>query len=288
MKFVSYNIQYSRGKDGVYNLNRIADAVRRADIIGLQEVTRNFPQVPDVDQPASLGQLLPEYFWTYGAAVDIDAGSALVGGRAISKRLQFGTMLLSRWPILSKRLLLLPRVKTFCKHDIQNVALEAIIDTPGGAVRVYVTHLNHLSSATRQLQLEWLVPKLFAVVNEGASVSGGEWQQMRETPVPVGFVVLGDFNMQPDSAEYLTAVGMPDYYHGKLITSNHWVDSWQQVGHTEENNITWYDEAQNFKTGLRLDYGFVSPELAGKVAAAWIDHHCDASDHQPYWLELDF
>ena len=41
------------------------------------------------------------------------------------------------------------------------------------------------------------------------------------------------------------------------------------------------------KTGLRLDYGFVSPDLAAKVVSAHIDQENPASDHQPYWFELD-
>ena len=68
MNFVSYNIQYSKGKDGVYDLERIADTVRGADIIGLQEVTQNFSEAPDSDQPVSLSDLLSEYFWTLPTA----------------------------------------------------------------------------------------------------------------------------------------------------------------------------------------------------------------------------
>ena len=59
MKITSYNIQYGKGKDGRFDLARIADAVRDADIIGLQEVTRNLPGVPpelaDVIRPKLTG-----------------------------------------------------------------------------------------------------------------------------------------------------------------------------------------------------------------------------------------
>ena len=37
---MTYNIHYSQGKDDLYNLERIADAVRDADVIALQEVVR--------------------------------------------------------------------------------------------------------------------------------------------------------------------------------------------------------------------------------------------------------
>ena len=44
MKLASYNIQYGIGLDGRYDAGRIADAVRGADVIALQEVSRNIPQ----------------------------------------------------------------------------------------------------------------------------------------------------------------------------------------------------------------------------------------------------
>ena len=74
VKLATYNIQYSKGKDGRFELDRIADAVRDADVICLQEVVRNVPGIPDPDQPARLGELLPQHHWVYGPAVDLDAG----------------------------------------------------------------------------------------------------------------------------------------------------------------------------------------------------------------------
>ena len=42
VKVVTYNIQYGVGLDGRYDLERIIDAVKDADIIAFQEVTRGF------------------------------------------------------------------------------------------------------------------------------------------------------------------------------------------------------------------------------------------------------
>ena len=72
MKFVTYNIQYSLGKDGTYDLERTVEAVRGADIIALQEVTRNFRQGTDPDQPGRIAELLPDFYWIYGPPVDLD------------------------------------------------------------------------------------------------------------------------------------------------------------------------------------------------------------------------
>ncbi len=48
---------------------------------------------------------------------------------------------------------------------------------------------------------------------------------------------------------------------------------------------TWYDLEEDKSLPLRLDYGFVSPDLADKVQIARIDEDATGSDHQPYWFE---
>ena len=50
MRFVTYNIQYGKGRDGHFDLRRIADAVREADVIALQEVERYSIRSGTVDQ----------------------------------------------------------------------------------------------------------------------------------------------------------------------------------------------------------------------------------------------
>ncbi len=293
MKIVSYNIQYSKGLDGAFDLGRVAKAVGDADIICLQEVVRNLPGVPDADQPARLSQLLPQYYIAFGAALDIDGGSSIVDGRAVSKRIEFGNMILSRWPIISTRNFILPGSGLYEDSDMQNCALEAVVDTPDGLLRVYSTHLNYRRSSVRAQQLEWLVPKTFAIASEGlgvsgqaidASVGGEDWDGITMPPSPQDFVVCGDFNLTPKCREYETIVGEEDYFYGRRVSHDRWVDSWVRAGHDESNSSTWAD-SQN-QNPLRLDYGFVSPSLVSKVKRAWIDQECVASDHKPYWFEL--
>ncbi len=61
MKIVTYNIQFGLGKDGRFDLERIAGEVDGADIIALQEVERYWQRSGNVDQPARLGQILDRY-----------------------------------------------------------------------------------------------------------------------------------------------------------------------------------------------------------------------------------
>ena len=90
MRLVTYNIQYGIGLDGRFDLGRIADAVRGADLIALQEVSRNNPSNGGIDMVAGLCDLLPDYFHAYGAPFEVDMGSAVENGRAVTRSFQFG------------------------------------------------------------------------------------------------------------------------------------------------------------------------------------------------------
>lgn len=287
MKFVSYNIQYSRGKDGKHDLGRIAQAVEGADVIALQEVVRNMPDVPDADQPARLSELLPDYYWVYGPPFDIDAGGPGPDGRPVNRRGQFGNMLLSRYPILSSRLFLLPSVRNYGRLNIQCGALEGMIDLPGGPLRVYSVHLDSVSGSQRLAQIDYLMPRIQDVPRNGGTWNGVEIFGRPEIPLNEDFVVMGDCNLIPGSPEYRRIAGAPDYFYGQLVTARHWADTWTLAGHDLDEGITWYDEDTDWKTGSRLDYGFVSAELAARVTGARIDDDAPGSDHQPYWFDLD-
>src|SRR5215469_15750144 len=104
MLFVTYNIQFGCGRDGRINLDRIAAAIKDADVVALQEVERNWrSDQPHPDQAARLGELLPRYHWVHGATTDLDGSAVGVEGRVDNIRRRFGNMILSRWPIASTR-----------------------------------------------------------------------------------------------------------------------------------------------------------------------------------------
>ena len=290
MKLVTYNIQYSLGKDGTCDLERIVEAVSGADIIALQEVTRNFSQLSDADQPARIAELLPDYYWIYGPPVDLDASIFHADERVTNRRMQFGNMLLARWPILSGRLLLLPRMRTYDVINTQCGALEGIVDYPGGPLRIYSVHLNFLNPEERMAQIDFLLPQMLDVPRTGGAISGPEglWngEKARGVPLSEDFVVLGDCNFKPDSPEYRRIVGEPDYHEGLHIYAHHLVDTWVQVGHPRDEGVTCYDGNNSYQSLGRLDYGFVSAGLAANVKSAWIDDEAPGSDHQPTWFEL--
>ena len=285
MKLVTYNIHYGKGQDDRFDLPRIAEAVRGADIIGLQEVDRYWQRSGVQDQASALAELFPGYFWVYGPGYDApvplahpERASADERGR----RRQHGNMILSRWPILSSRVLPLPkaRLSQFCQL---RVVLEAIIGLPGEALRVCCTHLCNISPDTRLPQVEQLLHCLRTLKQEGATWSGNNlshhaWADGEvPPPCPDSIVLMGDLNLTPDSEEYQAFVG------GGIDLK----DSWRVLGYDPQEPGAYSCLSLKDQRALRLDYIFVSSGLSGRLKGSWVDQQCHASDHYPLWLEIE-
>jgi endonuclease/exonuclease/phosphatase family metal-dependent hydrolase len=294
IKLVTYNIRYSLGRDGRYNLPRIAEAIGAADIIALQEVERGWPRTGMVDQPQTIGRLLPDFYWVYGPAFDMDASQKDESGRVVNGRRQFGTMLLSRWPILSSRLHIFPKFESINQFNMDLGALEGIVATPGEPLRLYSLHLNHNSSRERLMQLQTL-----RQIHQQAPTGGGAWcgpsnldgddwsAGGRPPPMPREAILLGDFNATPDSPEYEFLVGPWQPHMGRIYHADSFVDSWTVIHGEEVPCITWRADPHLPTYERRLDYCFVSGRLAQYVQRAWVDLEAEGSDHCPYWVEME-
>lgn len=281
MKCVSYNIQYGLGSDGQYDLKRIAAEVADADIIALQEVDRFWARSGMVDSPAVLASHLPRHHWVFGANLDIDA-STDDGTRITQRRKQFGTMILSRWPILSSRNFPLPKWGDRTHHSIQQGMLEAVIDTPAlGPVRVYSVHLSHLSPFTRLPQIAAIRDVLDRAPAEGGAWCGGHpdpasgWLEEAEPPMPDSWILMGDMNFPPRSEEYSAMIGGVAPGYGRLTNRKGPLDAWVLAGHDEDSGST------HPNAGCRIDHCFVSGDIAHRVANAAIDDQAKGSDHYP-------
>ena len=112
MKMVSYNIRFGLGLDQKIDLERIAETVKDADIIALQEVERFWKHSGMTEQPEIISSHLKQYYWLYFPAFDVDASESNSDGSILNRRRQFGPMVLSRWPIRMARYILLPKLGT--------------------------------------------------------------------------------------------------------------------------------------------------------------------------------
>ena len=307
MKIVTYNIRYGVGLDQKCNLERIADEVRAADVIGLQEVERYWRRTGMVDQPERLGELLDEFYWAFGPVFDVDASQKNDNGKVINRRRQFGPMILSRWPILSTRTIVFPQLATINLIGMSTGALEAVIDTPEGPIRVYSIHLSSISPKERLLQIDSLLKNhewiescgsvMMGVNNDNTHENKHEAEHILEMdwsngdpalPKAESTFIMGDFNSTPDSKEYAQFAGEADPIYGYGMHQENFVDSWNVAEETIGSPLSWWPDPPDRLPGkpLRLDYCFLNSALANKVKKCWIDLNAAGSDHKPYWVEL--
>lgn len=287
MKCVSYNIQYGVGLDGKYDLGRIADAVRGADVICLQEVSRNNPSNQGRDMPAEISALLPDYYQVFGPNFEANVASHVdKQGRAHTVMFQLGNMVLSKTPIHLSRNILLPRSRSYDAMNFQRAALEALVETPLGFVRFYSTHLDHRSPHERMAQIRFLMERVLRAPLEGLGLSGLAEHGFPEPPVPEQFVVMGDFNMLEGSREYAEACGVADHEFGQPLTADLFVDAAHVTG--AEPETTWVDPTRpaDRSRWKRIDYCFIQAGMAKQVKSCRVDHKAIGSDHLPLWMEF--
>lgn len=125
-------------------------------------------------------------------------------------------------------------------------------------------------------------------MHEGAPISGDlsgfDWQDgVNDQRVPVEAIMMGDFNCQPDSAEYTAMVGPVSDYGGHISSPDGFVDAWTAAGHARKDGQT----ADMNDVPATLDYCFVSSSLKDRVTAARVDTDATGSDHRPVWVDID-
>lgn len=277
VRLASYNIQYGFGLDGRFDLERIAAAVADADVIALQEVTRGFPKNGGRDLVGELKDLLPGRFCAFGPAMDVDAGSVLRDGHAVEQRMQFGNMVLSRYPIAACRAHLLPRRRRGGRLNLQRGALETVLTTPEGALRVYSVHLDHIDADERIAQIEALRAIAAGEAFAGGAVTGAGEFGFADPPWPAAYVLMGDFNMQPGSREHAAMTGKGP--------GDPPVDLAERLGARSPTGWSWIDPKEPARRAM-LDYCFAAASLVPFAAGARYDEAATGSDHIPLWVAL--
>ena len=189
LQVLTYNIHHGAGIDGVLDLERIAQVIEKsgADVIGLQEVDNHWSARSNwVDQAAWLADRLKMHF-AYAANLDLPP---LNPGEP---RRQYGTAILSRYPIRSFTNTLLPLYPT---GEQRGLAI-ATIKVRGQELRFANTHLTSNNNAERLEQAHKVVELL-----------SGSRQPT---------ILAGDLNAKPEAPEIKTLTAV-------------WRDTWTEVG----------------------------------------------------------
>ncbi|CAJ0890620.1 hypothetical protein R20233_03502 [Ralstonia sp. LMG 32965] len=279
---LTWNIQWGRGADGRVSLTRQltqAHEMGEFDVLCLQEVTSGFsdlPGQPGIDQWSELADALgPDYTVIAGFALERHNGTHVQ---------RFGNAIATRLPVHHIRRHALP-----CPADatpyMPRMAIEAIVQTPFGLLRIITTHLEYYSELQRLAQIN----ALRAIHAEGcaranqASVLGTECEAgpFRPLAQTTSTIVCGDFNCKPDSTPKRLAT-VPLTWEPALH------DAWEIAHGTTPQPPTFgvHDRTGWTEPAYACDFMLISDPLRPRVLRMEVNSTTQASDHQPMLLEL--
>ena len=110
----------------------------------------------------------------------------------------------------------------------------------------------------------------------------------RDEPVPSGRVHEPGI-LDPTSPEYDLLAGPSDGKGGRFVYQEGFVDAWVAAGHEEGDGVTFpANPSAGPKLDHRFDYAFVTASLASRVRSAETDMTAQGSDHQPFWIDIDW
>ena len=215
------------------------------DIVGVQEVDRFWARSAYVDEPAAIAAGLRMQHHCYAPNLDhaADTHSSIPH--------QYGTVIVSRFPILDCSNVLLPRTG----NNEQRGLTRALINVRGVPLQFFNTHL-HTTAPDRLMQT--------AIIGEQIDAA------------PVGpKVLMGDFNARPTTAEMIAIFAR-------------FVDAWTAGVPTPDNpnGLTSPSRLTGAPTS-RIDYVFVSPDVTPTRTYVPIDADTRlAADHYPVVADI--
>jgi len=281
LKLITWNIQWCRGCDGTVDPARIGKVARDMadfDVLCLQEVARNYPDLPGSageNQFEIFAKLFPEYSVVKGAAMNVSAPDG--------DWREFGNAIVTRLPVLQAYRRLLPWPADASVPSMQRSAVEVVLGTPSGPLRVTTTHLEYYSAKQRAAQVEALRDlQIEAAGHAAAPTPAKENGPFRTVPRPASGILTADFNFPPDDPMYARlqsplAAGTPAYR-----------DAWRlrHPGKPHAPTLGVHDKRQWPGPPFACDFIFVTEDLAGRVEDVIVNESTEASDHQPVLLAL--
>lgn len=250
------------------------------DVICLQEISRNLPEQDGTagdDQIDTLQELFPDYAIVFGIAIDAAIESS-------TARWQYGNAILSRLPVLSASQHPLPQPADQGVRHMARQATEVSVASALGPIRIMTTHLEYHSRKQRHAQIKRL-QRIHAEIDSNrrmppAADEHGPYQQVTR---PIDSIICGDFNIEPNSAEYSDMLGV---FAERLAPLS---DAWSSLRLNEPHppSCGVYDHVHWPQGPHCRDYFFVSGDLIERCKNILVNQDTNASDHQPLILCLE-
>jgi endonuclease/exonuclease/phosphatase family metal-dependent hydrolase len=202
VRIATFNILHGRSpEDGRVDVDRLAAAVKSldADVLGLQEVDRDQPRSFGADLTAVAAEAMGAPEHQFVAALHGTPGGTWMAATGDEQpgSATYGVALLSRYPVISWRVVRLPPLRAsvplwstmdnrlFLARDEPRVAVAAVLDGPFGEFTVCNTHLSFIPG-WNGVQLRRLMRSL--------------------TGTREPLVVIGDLNMERRRAARLSGL----------------------------------------------------------------------------------
>jgi endonuclease/exonuclease/phosphatase family metal-dependent hydrolase len=267
MRLLSWNVQWCRGIDGQVDPKRIAAEAKRLadpDVICLQEIAVDFPEMEGSsgeDQVEELERHLEGYAAFFAPAVDLPGRKG---------RRQFGNLILARLPVGRVMRHQLPWPAAAEVQSMPRVAVEVVVKTSFGPLRVMTTHLEYYSKDHRAAQIERLRELHLEACSAKKEVEQpGSYESY---PRAASALICGDFNLKPE-----------DPHHRKMLDAG-FVDAWLSLNPGKPRQDTFH--LHDGQPPYCCDYMFMTPDLVPRLKSLRIDTATQASDHQPLIVEL--
>jgi endonuclease/exonuclease/phosphatase family metal-dependent hydrolase len=281
MKFMTWNVQWCRGVDGQVDPLRIARtalAFADFDVLCLQEVAVHFAGLAGSDgedQMAALCAALPGYAPVFGAATEL--------GEVAGRPRQFGNAVFTRLPVLQVFRHLLPWPAEPAVQSMQRMALEVVLQSRTGPLRVIGTHLEYYSAHQRAAQVEEL-RRLHREACRHARQprpAGDPGSPFEAVSRPASALLCGDFNFPPSSREYAAVIAPFDD-----DATPAWLDAWACAHPGQPHALTAGAYDRSWAQPCCFDFVFVTADLAPRIKRVEVEPSTQASDHQPVMVEL--
>ena len=279
IQILSWNIQCGFGIDGRMDLERTATVIKEMadfEVICLQEISKFDELAGCADQVEKISSYFPTHEVFFGAAINrLNPG--------YSTRYQFGNLILSRVPVIQSFHYQLPQPRpgSVCKH-MPRQAVEIVILTENGPLRVTTTHLEYHSESQRIEQARKLTDIQFEVYsNLDYSSHAPESGPYAAVERPIDSILCGDFNSAPRDNVYETIVA-------SKIREWGYQDAWGIAHENQLHPATCgiFDHKQWPEGPHCRDYFFVAGSITTRKLNVFVQSETDASDHQPIMLTV--
>jgi endonuclease/exonuclease/phosphatase family metal-dependent hydrolase len=206
VRIATFNILHGRStEDGRVDVDRLAAAVKSldADVLGLQEVDRDQPRSSGADLTTVAAEAMGADEHQFVAALSGTPGGTWMAATGDEQpgSASYGIALLSRYPVVSWRVVRLPPLRArvpmwstwtrraFVAGDEPRVAVAAVLEGPFGQFTVCNTHLSFIPG-WNGVQLRRLVRSL-AGTREPLAVIGDLNMEQRQAARTSGLRPIG-------------------------------------------------------------------------------------------------